>query len=490
MKRLDKTAFEYRDDVFASAFFDELLTPTSFAAKFGEGPDVKPASLFAALAPELTDPTRLSEDAMLFYRELMERVETAGFLNTLVGGMSDGEAEVATEAGMNRAMGVVSHMVTARLLTAQKEAEDAGKALSDMYSQLDTSVLDNIGIDGNLISAPDAFSNLRGVNTHNQNKRIAEEKVAFLVGDDTGNSDGQRPSGYLIADYATDVDFLNKVISAYSDAFYQPYGDPSDPTFRLELETGLALLEDWRTNLANVSDNMDHYTHAFTSGILRTPSGEASLRLSDGDTINYFNVNEYIVSGSQILDLKTNELISGDEYRQKYLNDLNRLDVVQNSSTRLNDWFQENLNIDMAPLIGAYQYEVDQFFDGVTFGNGAAKIVDKAAVRNAMHAGLEADNGAGRALAYAGWQTYLAEALQAVDPNDPSTKFPWYTADQFDLQKQELVFKFAPFLGIQGGEGIADVRLDLAVARQDFTASYIMASDDARPLYELQLAVV
>ena len=89
MDRLDQIAFDYREEFFLSAFFDELLTPTTFEVTFGSEPDDGVSALFAGLLPAilpdgLTDP--YDPESGIFYAKVIEDLRSASFVNGLIGG--------------------------------------------------------------------------------------------------------------------------------------------------------------------------------------------------------------------------------------------------------------------------------------------------------------------------------------------------------------------------------------------------------------------
>lgn len=490
MKRLDKIAAENSEDLFTKAFYEELLTPTAVAETFGDGPEDRLSALFARLSPELVDPEALSPDSLLLYEELMEKVRTADFMNALVGGNPDSlEEEVATDAGMNIAMGNVARAVTANLVTLQKEAKEASKALAEWYSTLDRSSIENLGINPDLIASPTASDYGESSKIHETNKLVLDQQISDLFTVDVDNPQKRLPSDFLAPNYDADADYLLKLFDAYAKDHYIQ-NDTDNADFLSKLQEGRGYVESWRDKLDDITASVDYYTHAFTSGILVNPTGEANFNLpsADGGTINALNVLKYIVPGSLIYDPASGDLITGEAYAEKYLGNMPGKFALSDTTASFARWMKTNLKIDIEPFLNAHLSNVEQFNNGVTLGTVQPRILDTDKILGQIKANLESEDGAARGLAAADWATYVEMRIAADDPQQPQTRFNWQDDTRIEQIRLEVEKQVLPTAGELGDE-VGQIWMDLNERRQEFVANYIVATDEARPLYEMQIAI-
>jgi len=494
MTRLDKLAFEYRESEFLKALYDELLTPIAFGQDFGTAEDIQLSSLFADLAPRLV-PEGLENDltatSRVFYEDLIKATQTADFLNGLIEGdiPSADEAALYQRALVNRSLAAISALSSESLQRQFNEVLESGavqgQGIVDWYAQNYASLINGLGID------PTFMQDLSGVSpydtffTHGTNQSTLQREILSIFTNEVDPAQSARPSDNLAWQYASEIDYLSQAIVAYS-------GDRALDT-QVNVQEGLTRLAAWGDLVARIEASIDAYAYAFASGLIEnTASGVPNLLRPGETSISGATIKDYIAPGQTIIDPATGTAISGEAFADAYLVGLPTLEEAASAIVPVAEFFKSEIGIDLDPYFLAQTGTVTQFYDGAVFGGlDAPTVFDTGQILVDSIAAAAAAGDGTRGFAFTDFVAFgQANLVPAAPDQPPLIPDAFYTQAQIDGLKE--AYRTALQDGLLDTSKV-DARTEtfgaLVDQRQKVIEAYIMATDDARPFYAMQIAV-
>lgn len=486
--RIDKTAFEFRQAEFLRLLYDQLLTPTSFTEDFAPAPEDDPSQLFAELAVNLV-PEGLEDDlnasSRIFYEELIRDTESADYLNYLISGEPDtvDETSVYNRSTVNRSLSVLAHLssesVQRQYDTAIEEGVAQGQDIADWYTSNFAGLSAQLGLDPAFLQDAanvDIFDTFR---THATNQAILEQELLRIFTEVPGTSESARPSEVFNWQIERNVLRLEQVILAFQ-------GDTIQPG-QVDIAAGLELLNAWSETLQNIEASVDPLTYAVANGIFVNAPTSGNL---DETTLL-----AAIDPQATILDQETGEILSAEDYVRGYLADIPSQGDLSSVADPLNTWFGENLGIDLTAFLQAHEANVGEFYRGASFSDNFGTAIlayDTLSIFAELAAGAEAAGGTARGVAFADFQLFVIGKLIGSDEGTPPT-FPdaWFRATEISGLSDTLQSILSAAYGdVPENASNAQLWSGLVADRQKIVSSYIMASDDARDFYALQIAAI
>ena len=516
MDRLDKIAFQISDEVFADAFFNELLTPTAFTAKFGNLAGAPAPSFFAELGSLLSEDVYAqaqSDSARIFYDDYKREAATATFLNDIIG-PADREVDeflVYSRSVAHRSLGALNRLSEMALeierFVTDTKANDRSASILDWYNN-DAASLAGLGFDVSSLSDPSGYSVDDLFNFRNTSNPLIAEKLAQAFSPNATPEVDKRPTSSIDFGNEAEIIYLSQLIEATkadeigTNEFY--YGTED------ERRDVYAPLNKWSNLLRQFESSVDHWTYAFATGAVKnTESGRANLLRSDGDSFSGEDIGKLLLAGgdevdkatgelsefTKIIDPETGQQILVRDFANKYLSELPSYNDLLDAANALQTLFSDKIGVDISPILFGQLHNAEQFYEGATFGDIDAKYFDIPALIQATAVLTEESGGSARRFAYADFQNFIIGKLISPNPELPEDQRPpAEIPDAFLLQPE----RSTALINTRGEvlKNTSDVQLttefvqwgDLSKLRQFTIEAFITASDDSRPFYKLQIA--
>ncbi len=362
-----------------------------------------------------------------------------------------------------------------------------GQGILDWYGQNHGSLVNSLGLNPAWVQDISGQNPFDSFTAHDANKTILQQELLRIFTENVGVSESYRPSDALGWNTELNDYRLEQVINAYA-------GDTILPG-QVDVQQGMALLNEWSDTLTLIESSVDALTYAFANGIIVNPSGENSLYLPDGSTLDGATILPFIDADATIADPNSGAMIPAQLYAQTYLADLPSLQSFGQITTEFSTWTRQTLGIDLSYYFIAHTGNVDQLYSGATVGTVAAeqvRVFDTLAIFDALADGAELAGGSARGVASADFQLFLLTNMYPDElGNPPIIPDAWYTSVELTALQDDLrSILFDAFGDLDSNATNAGRWSDLAADRQKVVSAYVMGTDDARAFYAFQIAII